>query len=111
MKNKITYGFVVQSFNDEGQCMRQDFVAGDEVNWEDDVGNPIDEEDFYESYDMVQPTRQFAVGDKVQCVYYSNNGYFQFEGEVVGYFSNQIAVRDSRFDVYHCDTINVTKIG
>ena len=43
---KITVGFVVQTFekNDAGQfvCTRQEFIAGDQVDCEDEQGNPIE---------------------------------------------------------------------
>ena len=62
---KITAGFVIQEFNDKGDCVRQEFVAGDDVSFEDNNGNPIDwEEDHYEilekayhPFDMVQPQK------------------------------------------------------
>ena len=43
--NKITVGFVVQSFerNTSGKfiCTGQEFIAGDQVDYEDQDGNPI----------------------------------------------------------------------
>jgi len=58
---KITVGYVRQTFNDRGQCIKQEFIANDEEEWETDVGDPIDptetpcggEESF--PLDMVQP--------------------------------------------------------
>ena len=55
MKRKITYGFVVQEFNDDGILDRQHFVCGDQVEWENEDGDPIDAESFYSSFEMVQP--------------------------------------------------------
>ena len=37
---KITHGYVMQKFNDLGDCVEQEFVAGDEVEYEQD-GSPI----------------------------------------------------------------------
>jgi len=57
---KITVGFVVQDYNENGECTGQEFVAGDQVDWEDDDGeeinSPGDEYFSYQPFDMVQPT-------------------------------------------------------
>jgi hypothetical protein len=57
MYKKITYGFVVQEFADEGACSEQSFVAGDQVEYEDADGNPIDvpEKEQYQPFNMEQP--------------------------------------------------------
>ena len=60
---KITTGFVVQVFNTKTKkFVSQEFVAGDEVNVEDEMGNPIDEDEdesgidkCYLPFYMVQP--------------------------------------------------------
>ncbi len=43
--NKITVGFVIQTFkkNVAGKfiCTKQGFIAGDQVDYEDQEGNPI----------------------------------------------------------------------
>ena len=58
---KITVGFVIQTFNDVGECIDQEFIAGDEVDYETEDGDPINEMDMplggneYQSFDMVQP--------------------------------------------------------
>ena len=41
--NKITVGFVIQTFNDQGECVEQEFVAGDEVSYETKDGDEINE--------------------------------------------------------------------
>jgi hypothetical protein len=42
--SKITTGFVVQKFDsDTGRCESQEFVASDQVEWEDQAGNPIED--------------------------------------------------------------------
>jgi hypothetical protein len=59
--SKITVGFVVQNFDTEtGKCVYQAFTCGDECDWEDEAGNPVDEEDYactfeYMPYEMKQP--------------------------------------------------------
>ena len=44
--NKITVGFVIQAFEKSADgefiCTTQEFVAGDQVDYEDPNGNPID---------------------------------------------------------------------
>lgn len=61
--NKITTGFVVQKFDsDTGRCLSQEFVAGDQVEWEDQAGNAVEDgqcgidlEGLYFPPDMKQP--------------------------------------------------------
>lgn len=59
--NKITHGFVTQVFNDAGECISQNFTAGDDVDYETEDGDPINEMDMpkggneYQSFDMIQP--------------------------------------------------------
>jgi len=59
--NKITVGFVVQTFNDEGTCLKQEFVASDETTYELEDGNEINQVNMpfggneYFPFDMVQP--------------------------------------------------------
>ena len=61
--NKTTTGFVVQKFDSEtGRCLSQEFVASDQVEWEDQEGNPIEDgqygidlEGLYWPLDMKQP--------------------------------------------------------
>lgn len=60
---KITTGFVVQQFDaDTGRCVSQEFVAGEQVEWEDRQGNAISDGDFgidveglYHPLEMKQP--------------------------------------------------------
>ena len=56
--NKITLGHVIQTFNDVGEFISQEFVAGDVVEYEVD-GDPINMMDMplggreYHPFDMV----------------------------------------------------------
>ena len=55
---KITTGFVIQTFDtDTNKFVEQEFIAGDEVTHEDEVGNEVSEDlvDPYLPFDMVQP--------------------------------------------------------
>ena len=53
---KITHGFVTQTFQDE-KCVEQEFIAGDQVDWEDENGDGITPPGCYEyqTFHMVQP--------------------------------------------------------
>ncbi len=59
--NKITVGYVIQTFSTiDGKrvCVSQEFVAGDQVGYEDSKGNPVVVDisrEQYMSFDMVQP--------------------------------------------------------
>lgn len=61
--NKTTTGFVVQKFDSEtGRCLSQEFVASNQVEWEDQKGNPIEDgmygidlEGLYWPLEMKQP--------------------------------------------------------
>ena len=59
--HKITTGFVIQVFDTKtGQCVEQSFVAGDDVQYEDQYGNPIDwreAQSAYQPFEMVQPEK------------------------------------------------------
>lgn len=64
--SKITVGFVIQTFDtDKGQFVSQDFIAGDEVTYEDLDGNVLDAAavmptpEPYLPFDMVQPNEDF----------------------------------------------------
>ena len=64
---KITHGFVVQTFDTEkGEWVSQEFVAGDDTEYETEIGNPLRAdgaaelaggEEPYLPFDMVQPGR------------------------------------------------------
>jgi len=55
-RRKITVGFVIQTYDDSGDCIAQEFIAEDQVDWEDEKGGfiptPVHN---YQSFDMVQP--------------------------------------------------------
>jgi len=57
---KYTIGIVEQVFDENAYCISQRFIAGDEVQYEDDGGDPyVGDEDYlascYHPFDMVQP--------------------------------------------------------
>jgi len=53
---KYTHGRVRQDFVD-GRCVGQQFIVGDQVDWENEVGDPIKVPDYeaYQPFDMKQP--------------------------------------------------------
>lgn len=54
--NKVTTGFVLQIFNEKGECQGQNFFAGDECEYEKVDGTPIDPPvDAYFPFEMKQP--------------------------------------------------------
>jgi len=60
--NKITTGYVIQTYNTEtGRCEAQDFIAGDECEYEfSETGQPFDVDSLeteleYQPYNMEQP--------------------------------------------------------
>jgi len=63
--NKVTTGFVIQQFDtNKKKFVSQEFIAGDEVDVEDDEGNPLSTyirdacgiDNHYLPFDMTQPT-------------------------------------------------------
>jgi len=60
---KITTGYVVQIIDSEtGELESQEFVAGDQTDFEDEDGDTIDNpvNDSYFPYDMVQPVENIS---------------------------------------------------
>ena len=59
MVNKITTGFVIQEFDAEGKCTHQEFIAGDQVDYEEENGEPVDaDEKLSHPFNMVQPEKE-----------------------------------------------------
>ena len=61
MINKITAGFVIQTFNDTGLFLQQEFIAGDQCDYEDEDGQPLDIKeiggDIYHPFNMLNPDK------------------------------------------------------
>ena len=62
--NKITVGFVIQTYKKQGDdfvCVNQDFICGDDVTYENEMGEVLAEkpDEQYQSFDMVQPGWDF----------------------------------------------------
>jgi len=74
---KITYGFVVQEYDTvKGKhiCTHQEFIAGDQVEYENMDGEPIDpnklsvaKKEVYQPFDMVAPVPLETKGMKFIC--------------------------------------------
>lgn len=67
---KITVGFVAQAFekNDKGRfvCTAQEFIAGDQCDYEDTEGNPIEPPDYeYQPYNMTLESK--GVGEAIEA--------------------------------------------
>ncbi len=64
--NKITTGFVIQKY--KGNIpVSQEFIAGDQVDYEDLDGNPIDyntDDEEYLPFEMVQPEEMIPLTDE-----------------------------------------------
>jgi hypothetical protein len=63
MMRKVTFGSVMQEYVELGDtlvCVGQEFVAGDEVTWEDVNGEVVDTpvDHVYQSFEMEQPEVQ-----------------------------------------------------
>lgn len=57
---KFTSGYVVQTFDNTGKCIDQEFIAG-EVEWEDEDGNPCEApEHEYQPFEMIAPPQVSA---------------------------------------------------
>ncbi len=65
--SKVIIGFVVHSYRD-GKCVRQGFIASDEVSREDPASGESTEVDVkaeqYQSMEMVQPVRARGSRDR-----------------------------------------------
>lgn len=71
---KITVGFVVQDYivlpDGKAICQTQNFIAGDQVDYEDKNGDPVDvniEKEVYCPMDMAQPKQIATGGVKFKC--------------------------------------------
>lgn len=52
---KITAGFVVQTFDDNGKFISQEFIENGGVDFEDGCGNPVEgDENLEHSFEMAQ---------------------------------------------------------
>lgn len=60
---KITPGFIIQTFNDAGEFLSQEFISGDDVEYETEDGDPINVMDMplagneYFPFEMKQDTQ------------------------------------------------------
>jgi len=52
MIQKIVHGFVVQLYNKNGIPTSQEFFAADEVEWENEYGEPLNDEEVLDHFDL-----------------------------------------------------------
>ena len=97
--NKTTIGFVTQQYDTEtGHCIHQDFIAGDQVDYEDENGEPVDwREEKYQPFDMIQPNKLYTLPEKVIKIIeeekdrvYFEEGYEKISGGYVNAHVNHI---------------------
>ena len=57
MIQKYTTGYVIQNYDETGKCVSQEFIASDEVSWENEEGESIDypSDAEYFPMEMIQP--------------------------------------------------------
>ena len=85
--NKITPGFVTQAFekkNDKYVCVEQSFTAGDQVDRENEQGEPVAvdaRKEQYQPFDMVQPGLDYYVVGMMGCVEPELHGPFATDDE------------------------------
>lgn len=55
MFKKITVGYVVQNFDENGNFISQEFIAGDDCAIENEIGETVEtEKELYFPFEMVQ---------------------------------------------------------
>ena len=57
MFSKFIDGYVIQHFDGNGKCISQEFIADNDAEWEDDIGNIIGcpNDSWYYPFTMEQP--------------------------------------------------------
>ena len=80
-RRKITVGFVIQTYSDDGHgldCIAQEFVAGDQVDWEDGEGEfiptPVHN---YHPFEMVQPATEGLIDLSANGVVLTDGGIIE----------------------------------
>jgi hypothetical protein len=97
MIKKITTGFVIQTYDNKGKITSQEFVAGDQTDWENEDGESINESSKceYVPMDMVQPTAKPKSKWKDNLVQFSRliaemESAGVFTGDIIGKLSNEM---------------------
>jgi len=92
--NKITVGWVTQTYDtSRKRFLKQEFFAGDQVDFEDKDGNPvqlsIDKKEIYHSYEMIQPEtihiRLHDLDGNSLGIIKTNISEVEFESLLIGY--------------------------
>lgn len=120
--SKVTVGFVTQKYDtDLKRFVNQEFVAADDVSWEDEAGDPLnlvdkpendDHTEPYLNFDMIQPSNHtFEVGDTVTAKPDSDDNFHEFTGTVYGFRDNGnlITVKDQDDNGWDCRPGQLTK--
>ena len=79
MLYKITHGFVIQRFDNNNKFLSQEFVAGDQVEYENQDGTQVEEvsdELPYVPFEMVQPNTEILEKDDNENIVIKDNQEF-----------------------------------
>ena len=86
--NKITTGFVIQNYEEQEDgklvCSGQEFVAADQVDYENEAGEPVHidtSKEVCQPLDMAQPGRDYYVIGMMGCVEPVLHGPFETDDE------------------------------
>lgn len=101
-RRKITHGHVVQTFDNSGKCIEQEFVAGDHVEWEGDDLEPLkdDTDDCeYHTFCMVQPQLTVANETAEITVWYNDGKGDDDDSNIGWWWRNKDSASWGPFDV------------
>jgi hypothetical protein len=92
---KITHGFVIQRFK-HNKCISQEFVSGDQVEYETPNGTQVGEvsdELPYVLFEMVQPNTEMLEKDKDENIVINDNQEFVLKSDFTWIEVNKINMR------------------
>jgi hypothetical protein len=84
MLYKITYGFVIQRFDNNNKFVSQEFVANDQVEYENENGTQVGEvldELPYVPFEMVQPNTEMLEKDDNENIVINDNQEFVLKSD------------------------------
>jgi hypothetical protein len=93
---KITYGFVIQRFDNNNKFVSQEFVANDQVEHENENGTQVGEvsdELPYVPFEMVQPNTEMLEKDDNENIVINDNQEFVLKSDFTWIEVNKINMR------------------
>ena len=91
---KITTGYVVQEYDTaKKEWISQEFIAGDQVDWEDENGEYVDDVDSYLPMNMVQPDEINMVDMLKTRLEIKREGYGQWRKTMVDMLKTRLDQR------------------